>query len=42
MKSNVIYQFCCPRYNSKYIGKTERNLSVRLEGHDNSFWITAP
>ena len=33
MKSYVVYQFCCPGCNSKYIGKTERNLCVRLEEH---------
>ena len=26
---------CCPGCNSKYIGKTKRNLRVRLEGHAN-------
>ena len=31
MKSYVLYQFCFPGYNSKYIGKTEQNLWVRLE-----------
>ena len=31
MKSYVVYQFCCPGCNSKYIGKTERNLFVRLK-----------
>ena len=33
MKSYVVYQFCCSGCNSKYIGKTERNLCVRLEEH---------
>ena len=26
MKLNVIYQFCCPGCNSKYVGKTERKV----------------
>ena len=33
MKSYVVYQFCCPGCNSKYIGKTKQNLCVRLEEH---------
>ena len=33
MKSYVVYRFCCPGFNSKYIGKSERNLCVRLEEH---------
>ena len=33
MKSYVVHQFCFPGCNSKYIGKTERNLCVRLEEH---------
>ena len=33
MKSHVVYQFCCPGRNSKYICKTERNLCVRLGEH---------
>ena len=38
LKSYVVYQFCCPGCNSKYIRKTERNLCLRLEEHatDNS------
>ena len=28
--SYVVYQFRCPECNSNYIGKTERNLCVRL------------
>ena len=38
MKSYVVYQFCCSGCNSMDIGKTERNLCVRLEEHatDNS------
>ena len=38
MKSYFVSQFCCPGCNSKYIGKTERNLCVRLEEYaaDNS------
>ena len=30
LKSYAVYQFRCPECNSKYIGKTERNLCVRL------------
>ena len=33
MKSYVVYQFCCPGCNSKYINKTQGNLCVRLEKH---------
>ena len=33
IKSYVVYQFCCPGHNSRYIGKTERNLRKRLEEH---------
>ena len=33
MKWNVVYQFCCPGCNSKYIGKTEQNLYVELQEH---------
>ena len=33
MKPYVVYQFCCPACNSKYIGRTERNLCARLEEH---------
>ena len=33
MKLYVVYQFCCLGCNSKYIGKTERKLCVRLEEH---------
>ena len=38
MKSYVVYQFCCSGCNSIDIGKTERNLCVRIEEHasDNS------
>ena len=32
-KANVIYQFSCPGCSVKYIGKTERNLAVRLKEH---------
>ena len=31
MKSYIVYQFCFPGRSSKCIGKTERNLYVRLE-----------
>ena len=32
-KSNVVYEFTCPGCNSKYIGKTERNLGERCQEH---------
>lgn len=40
MKSHVAYQFCCPGCNWKYIGKTERNLRVRLEEHATDIGIS--
>ena len=33
MKSYVVYSFDCPGFNDNYIGKTERNLCTRTEGH---------
>ena len=32
-KANVVYLFSCPGCSKKYIGKTERNLTTRLDEH---------
>ena len=32
-QSNVVYEFCCPGCNAKYIGKTERTLYERSMEH---------
>ena len=32
-KSNVVYEFCCPGCQAKYIGKTERTLFERSREH---------
>ena len=32
-KSNLIYEFTCPGCQKKYIGKTDRCLSIRLNEH---------
>ena len=31
--SNIVYQFKCPRCNMRYIGKSERNLTLRFAEH---------
>ena len=28
LKSHIVYEFCCPVCNSKYIGKTDRNFGT--------------
>ena len=33
MRSHVVYWFCCPGCEAKYICKTEYNLYIRLEKH---------
>ena len=33
LQSHVIYQFECPGYKAKYIGKTDRCLELRLNEH---------
>ena len=33
VKSHIVYEFCCPACNSKYIGKTERNFGTRVQEH---------
>ena len=33
LKSHVIYKLTCPACNAKYMGKTDRCLSVRLDEH---------
>jgi cytochrome c-type biogenesis protein CcmH/NrfF len=32
-KSNVVYQFTCPKCNNSYIGKTDRTLLERVKEH---------
>ena len=32
-KSNVVYEFTCPKCNSSYIGKTDRTLLERVKEH---------
>ena len=32
-RSNIVYEFICPGYNSSCISKTERNLATRLSEH---------
>ena len=32
-RSNIFYEFTCPGCNSSYVGKTERNLAIRLSEH---------
>ena len=32
-KSNVIYKITCPGCFQKYVGKTDRNLIIRLDEH---------
>ena len=31
--SNIVYQFKCPHCNMRYIGKSERNLTLRFAEH---------
>ena len=32
-RSNIVYEFTCLGCNSSFIGKTERNLAIRLSEH---------
>ena len=32
-KSNVVYEFTCPKCNSSYVGKTDRTLLERVKEH---------
>ena len=31
LKSHIVYEFCCPACNIKYIGKTDRNFVARVQ-----------
>ena len=33
LKSHMVYEFCCPACNNKYIGKTDRNFGTRVLEH---------
>ena len=33
LKSHIVYDFCCPACNNKYIGKTDRNFGTRVQEH---------
>ena len=35
-KSSVVYNFCCPGCNAKYIGETTRQFIVRIDEHLNT------
>ena len=32
-KSHRVYEFCCPAWNTKYTGKTDRNFSTHIQEH---------
>ena len=34
--SHMVYEFCCPACNSKYIGKTGRNIGTHVQEHSGS------
>ena len=34
--SHIVYEFCCPAYNSKYIGKAHQNFGTRVQEHSDS------
>ena len=36
LKSHMVYEFCCPACNSKYIGKTDQNFGTRVQEHSDS------
>ena len=36
LKSHIVYEFCCPACNSKYIGKTDRNFATHVQEHSGS------
>ena len=31
LKSQIVYEVCCPVYKSKHIGKTDRNFGARVQ-----------
>ena len=33
LKSHIVYEFCCPACNSKYIGKADRNICTCVQEH---------
>ena len=33
LKSHMVYEFCCPACNNKYIGKIDRNFGTRVQEH---------
>ena len=36
LKSHMVYEFCCPACNSKYIGKTDPNFGTSVQEHSGS------
>ena len=36
LKSHIVYEFCCPACNSKYIGKTDQNFGTRVQERSGS------
>ena len=36
LKFHIVYEFCCPACNSKYIGKTDRNFGTLVQEHSGS------
>ena len=36
LKSHIVYEFCCPACNNKYIGKSDRNFGTRVQEHSAS------
>ena len=36
LKSHVVYEFCCPACNSKYIGKADQNFDTRVQERSGS------
>ena len=42
LKSHIVYEFCCPACNSKYIGKKDQNFGTRVQersGSDNQSFV---
>ena len=33
LKSHIVYEFCCPACNIKYIEKTDQNFGTRVQEH---------
>ena len=36
LKSHIVYTFCCPACNNKYIGKTDQNICTLVQDHNGS------